>query len=171
MKILKFLTAFIVLSLQIVASAQSPATSPKSLMAQKIAGATNFQGIDNDKSGKVKSKLGKITISDDNLFVKLKIKNRSTLNFDIDFIRFYVRDLKTASRTVTQEQEIYPVSSYGPEQETVAGKSSEVYVFALKKFPLAKDKALFIEVYERNGGRHQYLKAKQTDIENADPIK
>ncbi|HXH99296.1 MAG TPA: DUF4138 domain-containing protein [Sphingobacteriaceae bacterium] len=139
-------------------------------ISKKIAESRKGKAISTDKASKIKSELGNVAVSGDDLFYKLKVRNRSNIHFDIDFIRFYVRDIKTAKRTVTQEQEIYPVYSFGTEDQTIKGKSAEVYVFALKKFPLSKDKALFIEVYEKSGGRHQYLRAKQYDIENAKPI-
>ncbi|MFD2164521.1 DUF4138 domain-containing protein [Paradesertivirga mongoliensis] len=136
-------------------------------LAESLVGTNKISSVASDKHHSVKSQIGDITISGDNLFYKLKIRNRSNINFDVDFIRFYVRDLKTAKRTVTQEQEIYPLYTHGTDNHTIEGKSSALYVFALSKFPLAKDKALFVEVYERDGARHQYLKITQRDIERA----
>lgn len=140
------------------------------IISRKIAESRKSRTVSRDKSGKVKSEVGNIAVSGDNLYYRLRIKNRSNISFDIDFIRFYLRDTRTTRRTVIQEQEIYPVYTYGTEHETVAGDNSEVYVFALNKFPLAKDKALFIEIYEKNGGRHQYLTVKQSDIERANLV-
>lgn len=136
-------------------------------ISERIASERKFHTIDRDKSGKVNSRLASVVISDNTLFYKLDIRNESNINYDIDFIRFYVRDLKIAKRTVTQEQEIYAVYSYGLEDKTIEGQQSGQYVFAVDKFPLSKDRALFIEVYEKNGGRHLYLKAKRSDIERA----
>lgn len=140
-------------------------------ICSQIVKSGKFQTIKRDKSGKIAAKLGRVAISDDTIFYRIKIRNKSNINYDIDFIRFYVRDLKTARRTVSQELEIYPLYSYGIEDSTIDGQSSSEYVFALHKTPLSKDKALFIELYEDNGGRHMYLKADQSDIENARPVK
>lgn len=140
-------------------------------VSMRFANEGRFSSISGDKNGKVNSQLGDIAISGNTFYYKLRIKNRSNINYDIDFIHFYVRDLKTAKRTVTQEQELYPINFYGDEHKTVAGQHAQQYVFALKKFPLSKDKSLFIEIYEKNGGRHLYLKVKQSDIENARTIK
>ena len=140
-------------------------------ICKTIAAGRKANMVSRDKNNKVISDLENITISGNQLFYKLRIKNRSNIGFDVDFIRFYVRDLKTAKRTVTQEIEIQPAYSYGTGDNSIEGKSSNVYVFAFEKFPLSPDKAFFIEVYERNGGRHQYLKVKPSDIFNARTLK
>ncbi|WP_165870341.1 DUF4138 domain-containing protein [Albibacterium bauzanense] len=142
----------------------------KENICKRIYGQRNFNKVDRDKSGKISAQLGGFQIRDNTLYYKVKIENRSNINYDIDFIRFYVRDLETAKRTVTQERELETVHSYGTGNNTVEGQHSEQYVFALDKFPITKDKALIMEVYEKNGGRHLYLKAKQSDIENASAI-
>lgn len=144
--------------------------SPSNL-AGRMARTGRINPISSDRHQSVKAQIGDVTISGDNLFYKLKLKNRSNINFDVDFIRFYVRDLKRAKRTVTQEQEIYPVFTYGTSDNTIEGKSTGVYVFALSKFPLPNDKALFVEIYERDGARHQYLKVTQRDLGRAKPSK
>lgn len=136
-------------------------------ICRKLYGIGKFDTSDRDKNGKASAQLGSFWVYGNTLFYKLKVNNQSNINYDIDFIRFYVRDLKTAKRTVTQEWELYPSYSYGTHDKTVDAQSSGQYVFALDKFPITKDKALFIEVYEKNGGRHLYLRAKQSDIENA----
>jgi hypothetical protein len=136
-------------------------------ISKLIADAPKANVVSRNKNNKVVSDLENITISGNELFYKLRIKNRSNIGLDVDFIRFYVRDLKTAKRTVTQEVEMIPVYTYGTSENAIHAKSSKVFVFAFEKFPLSTDKAFFIEVYERNGGRHQYLKVKPSDIFNA----
>lgn len=136
-------------------------------ISRSIAKDKKFNRVSHDKNGKIKSDLGSIAISGDTLFYKIRLSNRSNISYDIDFIRFYVRDLERAKRTVTQEQEIYPVYSYGLDNPSIEGKARDTLVFALNKFPITSDKALFVEVYEKNGGRHLYLKVKQSDIEKA----
>lgn len=143
-----------------------PKVNPLRTTSEQIVNTHKFKKIASDKDGKMAVELGEVTIVSDQLFFRLKIKNKSNINFDIDFIRFYVRDLKTAKRTVTQEQEITPKYSHGIENESVGGNTTHQYVFALDKFPMAKDKALYVEVYEKNGGRNLYLKVKQSEIED-----
>ena len=136
-------------------------------ITESIARNHNFYPVTRDKSSKIKSALGNIAISNNRLFYKIRINNRSNINYDIDFIRFYVRDLKRAKRTVSQEQEIYPVFSYGMDSPVINGMDSSTLVFAFNKFPVTRDKAFFIEIYEKNGGRHLYLKVRQANMEKA----
>lgn len=140
-------------------------------ICKKLDMMGRFDTNDRDKNGKASAQLGSFWVYENTLFYKLKVNNQSNIKYDVDFIRFYVGDLKTAKRSVSQELELYPSYSYGNQDQTIDGQSSEQYVFALDKFPITKDKALFIEVYERNGGRHLYLKAKQADIEKAKAIR
>lgn len=158
-----------VLTLQL--SNQATESTSLNKICTQIVKHRNFQAIRRDKSGRMTGKLGRIAISADTIFYRIKIKNKSNINYDIDFIRFYVRDKKTAKRTVTQELEVYPIYSHGLDDDTIEGQSSTQYVFALNKVPLSEDKALFIELYEKDGSRHMYLKAEGTDLENARLIK
>jgi len=140
-------------------------------ISSKIAIGTSNKTATHTKNGQVRSEVNNIAVFDNKLFYKLLLKNGSNISYDIDFVHFYVRDLKTAKRTVTQDKEIYPMYSLSTENSTIAGKSKGIYVYAFDKFPITKDQALFIEVYEKNGGRHQTLKVKQKKIENAQLIK
>lgn len=140
-------------------------------ICKKLDAMGEFNTNDRNKNGKASAQLGSFWVYENTLFYKLKVNNQSNIKYDVDFIRFYVGDLKTAKRSVSQEMELQPSYSYGNQDQTIDGQSSEQYVFALDKFPITKDKALFIEVYERNGGRHLYLKAKQADIEKAKAIR
>lgn len=140
-------------------------------ITKKVFRNSMFHRISKDKNGKVKAKVGDIAVSDNTLFYKVRLINQSNINFDIDFIRFFIRDLKVAKRTVTQERKLTPVSSYGVFDRTIEGNTRGQFVFALEKFAIAKDQALFIEIYEKKGGRHLYLKIKSSDIENARSVK
>jgi hypothetical protein len=42
----------------------------------------------------------------------------------------------------------------------IAGKSTEQNVFLLDQFTIADDKVLLIEIFEKNGGRHQTFRWK-----------
>jgi hypothetical protein len=129
-----------------------------------------ISSIDRFLVGKIKASVGKVLVSGDSLFFKLRLENRSNINYDIDFIRFYVRDLKKAKRTVTQERELYPIQVIGSAYTQVKSKTQQNYSYVLNKFPLTKDRGLFIEIYEQNGGRHLYLQVTQTDIIKAKTI-
>ncbi|MRX46950.1 DUF4138 domain-containing protein [Pedobacter puniceum] len=119
---------------------------------------------------KVKSTVSKVLISGDSLFFKININNQSKIDYEIDFIRFYIKDLKATRRTVTQEQDIHPVQAMGLENNKIVSKKDKHLVFVNLKFPIQKGRALFIEIYEKNGSRHIYHKLYNRDLKKVKTI-
>jgi len=106
---------------------------------------------------------------DDLLFFHLKMKNRSNVSFNTDYITFKIVDKKVAKRTAIQEQVIAPLRSYN-QVTTVAGGSEERTVFVLPKFTLPNDKQFVIEITEKDGGRNQRLTVENADLVRAELI-
>ncbi|MBD3906119.1 conjugative transposon protein TraN [Flavobacterium sp. F-328] len=106
-----------------------------------------------------------IYIHNGKYYFHTELRNRTNVPFQIDFINFKVVDKKIAKRTVVQERPLIPLRTYKPLEE-IGGKSTEQNVFLLDQFTIADDKVLLIEIFEKNGGRHQTLQ-----IENSDLIK
>ena len=105
----------------------------------------------------------------DFLYFHIQTKNTSQVPFDIDFIRIKIVDKKAAKRTAIQEQVIYPVRAYHYNVR-IEGKKTERMVLALKKFTIPDGKRLIAELYEKNGGRHQYFTVENEDIIRAQVI-
>jgi conjugative transposon TraN protein len=99
----------------------------------------------------------------DFLYFHIQTKNASQVPFDVDFIRIKIVDKKIAKRTAIQEQVIYPVRAYRYDVR-IPGKKSERTVFALPKFTIPDGKHLIVELYEKNGGRHQRFTVENEDI-------
>ena len=106
-----------------------------------------------------------IYIHNGKYYFHTELRNRTNVPFQIDFVNFKVVDKKVAKRTVVQERPIIPLRTYKPLDE-IGGKLTEQNVFLLDQFTIADDKILLIEIFEKNGGRHQTLQ-----IENCDLIK
>ncbi|MDR0873133.1 MAG: conjugative transposon protein TraN [Prevotellaceae bacterium] len=105
----------------------------------------------------------------DFLYFHIQMKNTSQVPFDIDFIRMKIVDKKAAKRTAIQEQVIYPVRAYRYNIR-ILGKKTERTVFALPKFTIPDGKHLIVELYEKNGGRHQRFVVENEDITRAKVI-
>ena len=103
------------------------------------------------------------------LYVHTQTKNSSNVPFDTDFIRFKIVDKKVPKRTAIQETVLDAVRSYN-EVIKIAGKSTVRTVYALPKFTIPDDKLLMVELYEKNGGRHQSIRVENADIVNAKEI-
>jgi len=99
-----------------------------------------------------------------------EMKNRSNVPFQVDFVTFTVIDKKVAKRTVAQERLLKPLRIYRP-LDAVAANKTERNVFLLDQFTIADDKVLLIEIFEKNGGRHQLLRVENADLVHAKSIK
>lgn len=110
-----------------------------------------------------------IYVHNDLLYLHTSLRNYSSLSFDIDYIRFTVKDKKVVKRTAMQESEVEPVRTFN-NLTTVDGKATVRNVFVLPKVTIPDDKVLVVEIYERNGGRHQRFDIENTDLAAAQPV-
>lgn len=107
-----------------------------------------------------------IYIDNDKFYFHTQVTNCSYVSFHVDFVTFKVVDKKLAKRTVIQERMLNPLRIYKPMDE-IKGKTVERNIFLLDQFTIADDKVLLIEIYEKNGARHQLLKLKNSDLVRA----
>lgn len=96
-------------------------------------------------------------------------RNRSNVAFRTDFIRFKIVDKKVPKRTAIQERVIDPVRSYN-EVLVMEGKSDVRTVYAVPQFTIPDDKLLVIELFEKDGGRHQTIRVENADLVAAKQI-
>jgi len=104
-----------------------------------------------------------IYIHNGKYYFHTELRNRTNVPFQIDFINFKVVDKKVAKRTVVQERPMIPLRTYKPLNE-ISGQTTEQNVFLLDQFTIADDKLLLIEIFEKNGGRHQTLQVENLDL-------
>lgn len=90
-------------------------------------------------------------------------RNRSNVAFRTDFIRFKIVDKKVPKRTAIQERVIDPVRSYN-EVLVTEGKSDVRTVYAVPQFTIPDDKLLVIDLFEKDGGRHQTIRVENADL-------
>lgn len=96
-------------------------------------------------------------------------RNRSNVAFRTDFIRFKIVDKKVPKRTAIQERVIDPMRSYN-EVLVTEGKSDVRTVYAVPQFTIPDDKLLVIELFEKDGGRHQTIRVENADLVAAKQI-
>lgn len=114
-----------------------------------IRGVKDFSwGIDGRIEG--------IYLRDNVMFFRLKLENLSSINYDIDFIRFYIKDKRKGKRTASQEVELIPLYKTGNCYK-VSQHSTNKAAFAFEKFTIPDAKFLYIQIGEKNGGRHLRL--------------
>ncbi|MFB3388031.1 conjugative transposon protein TraN [Flavobacterium sp. LAR06] len=101
-----------------------------------------------------------IFIHQDVLYLRVVFENKSKINYDIDQLRFFIRDQKKSKRTASQEIEIEPLYQ-SSSAAVIPYKSEVIKVYALEKFTIPEHKYLTIQLIEKSGGRHLEL-----DVDN-----
>lgn len=125
-------------------------------------------GIKDKKYG-MRFRLDGLFIRDNVMYYRIKMENKSNINYDIDQLRFFIRDRKKAKRTATQEIEIKPLYVQN-DTPMIKGQSEHIFVFALPKFTIPDQKYLAVQLMEKNGGRHLEMNVKNRKITKAVPI-
>ena len=103
------------------------------------------------------------------LYFHTQVKNTSNVPYEVDFVTFKIVDKQVMKRTAIQEQVIRPLRAHTNVQ-VIRGKSSERMVFTLPKFTIPDDKHLVVELYEKEGGRHQTFTVENADLVRAEVI-
>lgn len=133
---------------------------------KEIEAYSNLVAIEKEKIYGIKDKkygmrfqLDGLYIRENVMYYRIKMENQSNINYDIDQLRFFIRDRKKAKRTATQEIEIKALYVEN-NTTTVRGQSEHIFVFALPKFTIPDQKFLAVQLMEKNGGRHLELNVR-----------
>jgi conjugative transposon TraN protein len=116
-----------------------------------------------DKTWSIEASVTGIYIKDKVIYFQLLLRNQSAINYDIDVLRFFIRDQKKGKRTAAQENACLPLYIAGNHQHVKAYNFS-VIVVALDKFTIPDAKFFGIQVMEKNGGRHLQLKVGNSKL-------
>jgi conjugative transposon TraN protein len=116
----------------------------------------NMHGI-KDHSWGVVSKVKGIYVKDNMIYYQLQIINESPIDYDLDFLHFYLSDKRKVKRTAFQENQIFPVITAG-NTKCVKAYSNSIIVAAVKKFTVPDGRQLVIDIHEKDGGRNLIMK-------------
>lgn len=114
----------------------------------------------------MQSLLKGVYVHRDLIFFHISLKNSSNVPFDVDFVRFRIIDKKVVRRTAQQDTYIKPVRTLS-ELRRIEGKTGGHVVYAFRKIVIPDDKLLEVEIYEKDGGRHQRFYVENVDLVNA----
>jgi len=103
------------------------------------------------------------------IYYQLKFINASPIDYDIELLRFYIRDKRKGKRTAVQENEVIPLYIAGNTRQ-VKGEGESKVVVALEKFTIPDAKFLAIQIMEKNGGRHLLMRVRNNKIIKAIPL-
>jgi conjugative transposon TraN protein len=144
--------------------------SPENLNEAKLSSYSKL-AFDNNENIKgvresnydITFELTGIFIHNDMMYFRVSIENKSNINYDVDQIRFFIRDKKKAKRTASQEIEMAPLYVHNG-KTVITGKNANTFVFALPKFTIPEKKYLVIQLIEHHGGRHLQVKVKDKKL-------
>jgi len=137
--------------------------------SKKVAGKKRTLHHIKDKKYGITLILNNVFIREDAMYYQVKIENTSNIRYDIDQLRFFIRDQKKSQRTATQELEVKPLYVFN-NTTTVFDHSDHIIVFALPKLTIPDKKYLAVELMEKDGGRHLSLSVKNRHLITAEII-
>ena len=112
--------------------------------------------------------LNQVYSSGDYYFIDASIQNRSSITFNIDQLRFHIKDKSVMKATNRQQVELVPEYVLYT-QNKIQKRYRNVFVF--KKFTFPNEKSLEIELSEKQlSGRNMKLQLDYKQILNAEPI-
>lgn len=112
-----------------------------------------------------------VYIKENIMFLKLKVENRSHINYDIDLVQLIVRDEKISKKTSNQEYKIDPILTTDKTEElSVRGKSLLYFTYAIRKLTIPDNKELVVQLYEEDGGRQLEFIIENNDLNDSLPI-
>lgn len=117
----------------------------------------------------IKLEVSGIFIYEDVLYLRVAFENKSKINYDIDQLRFFIRDQRKSKRTASQEIEMQPLYCTSS-SAVIPDKSEVVKVFALEKFTIPENKLLTIQLLEKSGGRHLEVSIKKNLADKVIPL-
>lgn len=110
-------------------------------------------------------KLNRIHYNKNELYLVLTIDNTSGVDYEVDYINFFVAFKKALKRRAGQKDYKQPIYAY-QYAKRVEGVSSETMAFVFNKFSIDIKKDFYIELKEKRGERNVLLKVNARDINN-----
>lgn len=114
--------------------------------------------------------LANLYVNGDFMFFVFDIKNFSNIDYDVDFVKCFIRDQKKLKNAIQQEVQYEPVQQKDFSKR-IFGKSENRFVLAFNKFTIPDDKIFEIEMFEKGGGRHMRLSVLSEYILSAQLLK
>jgi conjugative transposon TraN protein len=90
------------------------------------------------------------------LFFPLELVNHSSMDYELERVRFIIRGKRRAKRVATQERELSPVFIQGDTTPVAAGERRRL-VLVLPAFTASGKRELHITIEEKGGGRELFL--------------
>lgn len=124
------------------------------------------------KIGRIKEQTEDIVLSVENivfdkeeLYFVINIENESSLDYDLNFLNFYIETRKQGKRKSIQRLYQKPIFKYNVPAR-IAENETVTMVYVLPKFSLGDDKKLVLQLNENKGERNIKMNIKKRYINN-----
>jgi conjugative transposon TraN protein len=95
-----------------------------------------------------------VYVHEKTLFLHVKLENRSDIDYQIDFLKFFIKDRSVTKRMASQEVEVPAYYQHPLSNKRVPHRGDLTLVLALPLLTYEEDKVLELQLYEHKGGRH-----------------
>lgn len=109
-------------------------------------------GVGAYESGVTLQVLGLYTYGDKS-YVQIEIVNGNSMEYEIDFISFFVKNNGKLKRTAVQEKHLSPLYIHNEDKMLLGRKEGIQQVFAFNKISIDSDKRLAVEMGEKGGDK------------------
>ena len=158
---------------------QAPSQFLYEMTAQKDASVTTYANgiLDNGVSMRgphesrngVEARITGIYIHNGVMYYQLYLCNHSPIDYDISLCQWSLRDSRESKRTARQQVLLFPLHVSGNEH-AIPANGFTIQVFAFPKLTIPDAKQLYIQLFERNGGRHLSLALRNKHLLRAIPL-
>ncbi len=169
-------TLSVQLNEQVAADALFRANPKDTCALNKVARKALQEPYTNNHLGVVEHKMQLALVGihshKDWLLLRLQCQNRNNIDYDIDFIKVYIADKKGSKHTAMQETEVTPFYTYPADglSSTLHAHQQQDLVLFFHRFTLPKQRILYIELFEKNGGRHLLFTVSPKELLRAKAI-
>jgi len=105
-------------------------------------------------------------VHNDVFYVQLRLANHSSIDYDVQSLRFFVKDRKRSKRTASQALELTPLYVRG-DANHIAHACTQNLCIALSKFTIPDKKYCELEMMEKDGGRNLSVRLKNKRLIHA----
>ena len=115
--------------------------------------------------------LRNILYKDDVMYVVLGMENNSKLDYDIDYLRTYVMQMKKVGESsATQDVPVDPIKVFDASEGVIPRHDELTKVIAIERLTLEKDRRLVVQIGEESGGRQLTIAIGPEELATARPL-
>jgi len=110
-------------------------------------------------------KVENIVFDKEELYFVMTIENKSTLDYDVNFLNLTIQTRKKGKKKSLQSLYLEPVFKYNMPSKIKEGQKTKL-VYVVPKFSISNERSVLLELNEKNGERNVKLKLLDKTINN-----